>query len=143
LLVVSFMLVDASFNAITSDVIGAAIEVHRMVGPGLLESTYLECLAFELGARRLHFSTQRVVPIVYKGMTLGTAYRVDLVVEDLVIVEVKSVATLLPLHQAQLLTYLGLTGCPAPAGLLINFNSAKLVDGVKRLINPRAEAPRR
>jgi|SRR5687768_8805800 len=135
------MLVNTSFNSITSGVIGAAIEVHRALGPGLLESTYIPCLQFELVARRLRFVTQQVVPITYKGRTLDTTYRMDLIVEDLVIVEVKSVAALLPVHQAQVLTYMALTGCPA--GLLINFNVAKLVDGVKRLINPRADTARR
>jgi len=135
------MLVEAPFNAITGEVIGAAIEVHRALGPGLLESTYMPCLQSELSARSLRFVTQRVVPIIYKERTLDTVYRVDLIVEDLVVVEVKSVTALLPVHQAQVLTYMRLTGCPA--GLLINFNVAKLVDGVKRLINPRAETPRR
>ena len=135
------MLVEAPFNAITGEVIGAAIEVHRALGPGLLESTYMPCLQSELSTRSLRFVTQRVVPIIYKERTLDTVYRVDLIVEDLVVVEVKSVAALLPVHQAQVLTYMRLTGCPA--GLLINFNVAKLVDGVKRLINPRAETPRR
>ena len=128
------MLIDATFNSITGQIIGAAIEVHRAVGPGLLESTYMPCLQFELAARNLRFVAERAVPIVYKGMTLDTSYRVDLVVEDLVVVEVKSVALLLPVHQAQVLTYMSLTKCPA--GLLINFNVAKLIDGVKRLINP-------
>jgi GxxExxY protein len=135
------MLVEAQFNSITRDVVGAAIEVHRTLGAGLLESIYMECLQFEVAARQRRFVTQRVIPIVYKGTTLGSAYRIDLIVEDLVIVEVKSVAALLPVHQAQVLTYMGLTGCPA--GLLINFNTAKLVDGVKRLINPRADTARR
>ena len=97
----------------------------------------MPCLQLELGARSLRFVTQRVVPIVYRERVLDTVYRVDLIVEDVAVVEVKSVAALLPVHQAQVLTYMRLTGCPA--GLLINFNSAKLVDGVKRLINPRAE----
>ncbi len=132
------MLVDATFNGITAHIIGSAIEVHRTLGPGLLESTYMPCLQFELTARQLRFVTQRTVPIVYKGMALNTTYRIDLLVEDLVVVEVKSVDRLLPVHQAQVLTYLGLTDCPA--GLLINFNVPKLIDGVKRLINPRARA---
>ena len=137
LLVASDMLAEAPFNAVTREVIGAAIEVHRALGPGLLESAYMPCLQLELGAPSLRFVTQRVVPIVYKERVLETACRIDLIVEDVVVVEVKSVAGLLPVHQAQVLTYMRLTGCPA--GLLINFNSAKLVDGVKRLINTRAE----
>ena len=130
------MLAAGRFNAITSEIIGAAIEVHRTVGPGLLESTYAPCMHFELRARRLRFATQQAVPIVYKSVRLDTSYRVDLIVEDLVVVELKSVDRLLSVHEAQVLTYLGLTGCPA--GLLINFNVPKLIDGVKRLLNPRA-----
>ena len=126
------MLVDAPFNSITSEIIGSAIEVHRALGPGLLESAYMPCLQYELALRRLRFVAQRAVPIVYKGMAIDTSYRVDLIVEDLVVVELKSVDRLLPVHQAQVLTYLRLTKCPA--GLLINFNVPKLLDGVKRLI---------
>jgi GxxExxY protein len=129
------MLVDAEFNTVTRDVIGAGIEVHRIVGPGLLESTYLQCLQYELAERKLQFITQQAMPIVYKGITLTTRYRIDLIVEGTVVVEVKSVENLLPVHQAQVLTYLNLTGCPA--GLLINFNVPRLVDGVKRLIASR------
>lgn len=101
----------------------------------MLESTYLRCLLFELAARNLRFAAERVIPVVYKGIDLGTTYRIDLLVEDIVVVEVKSVERLLPVYQAQVLTYMGLIGCPA--GLLINFNVGKLVDGVKRLANPR------
>ena len=84
--------------------------------------------------RRLRYVTQHTLPIVYKGRTLDTSYRVDLIVEDCVVVEVKSVATILPVHRAQVLTYLRLTGCPA--GLLINFHVAKLMDGVRRVMSP-------
>jgi GxxExxY protein len=131
------MLFEASFNDITHQVLSAAIEVHRTLGPGLLESTYMPCVQYELAARKLRFVTQRAVPIVYKGMRLDAGYRIDLIVEDLVVVELKTVAALLPVHQAQVLTYLSLTGCPA--GLLINFNVPKLMDGVKRVINRRGE----
>src|SRR5262249_9149577 len=128
-------------NRITGQIIGAAIEVHRILGPGLLESTYLPCLLFELGARRLRYVVEHSVPVVYKGITLESRYRVDLIVEEQVVVEIKSVDLLTPLHQSQVLTYLALTGCPA--GLLINFNVPKLTDGVKRLIRPqRAEGER-
>ena len=89
------MLVDATFNVITAQIIGAAIEVHRTLGPGLLESTYMPCLQCELTARKLRFVTQRAVPIVYKGMALDATYRIDLLVEDLVVVELKSVDRLL------------------------------------------------
>jgi GxxExxY protein len=131
------MRVDVStFNNITHEILGAAIEVHRTLGPGLLESTYMPCLQFELKARKLRFVAQRAIPIVYKGIMLEASYRIDLIVEDLVVVEVKSVAVLMPVFEAQVLTYLHLTHCPA--GLLINFNVSRLMDGVKRLINPRA-----
>ena len=129
------MLIEAEFNEVTRLVLAGAIEVHRTLGPGLLESVYAPCLHYRAGGvRKLRFVTQRSIPIIYKGMTLDAGYRVDLIVEDLVVVELKSAATLLPVHQAQVLTYMGLTGCPA--GLLINFNVARLMDGVKRLINP-------
>ena len=128
------MLIDAPFNTITGEILSAAIEVHRTLGPGLLESTYSGCLQFELTARKLRFATQRAIPIVYKGMQLDTSYRVDLIVEDLVVVETKAVTTLLKVHEAQVLTYMKLTDCPA--GLLINFNVPRLMDGVKRLLLP-------
>jgi GxxExxY protein len=129
------MLIDAPFNPVTHDIIGAAIEVHRVLGPGLLESAYIRCLQYELTARRIRFVTQRQLPIVYKGIVLDASYRLDFVVEDLVVVEIKSATALLPVHEAQLLTYLNLSA--RPAGLLINFNVSKLVDGVKRVINPK------
>jgi len=129
------MLADVAFNGITQQIISAGIDVHRTLGPGLLESAYMPCLQYELALRKLRFVTERPVPIVYKGITLDTRYRIDLIVEDTVVVEVKSVEQLMSVHQAQVLTYLRLTGCPA--GLLINFNVAKLIEGVKRLIHPR------
>ena len=136
------MLAETPFNDITEKIIGAAIEVHRTLGPGLLESTYMPCLEFELAARKLQFMRGSTTRVVYKGIALDTAYRVDLLVEDLVIVELKSVEVMLPVHSSQVLTYLKLTGCPA--GLLINFNVSKLTDGVRRLINPHpTERPRR
>src|SRR4051794_7263083 len=133
------MLDDDNFTELTGRIIGAAIEVHRTLGPGLLESTYFPCLQFELAARNLRFVTQHSVPIIYKGLTIDQRYRVDLIVEDLVIVEIKSIERLLPVHQAQVLTYLKVTGCPG--GLLINFNVDKLMNGVKRVVNMRARAP--
>jgi GxxExxY protein len=129
------MLVTAAFNDVTSEIIGAAIEVHRNLGPGLLESTYMTCLEYETTTRRLHYVRQRLVPVVYKDTTLEASYRLDLVVEGLVVVEVKSVEHLLPVHQSQVLTYLHLTGCPA--GLLINFNVPRLTEALKRLLNAR------
>jgi GxxExxY protein len=129
------MLIEASVNATTGEILAAAIEVHRTLGPGLLESTYSQCLQFELTARKLRYVAQHTIPIVYKGQPLDAGYRADLVVEDCVVVEVKSVAAILAVHQAQLLTYMRLSGCPA--GLLINFNVARLMDGVRRLLAPR------
>ena len=132
------MTVDPSaYNDVTGQILAAAIEVHRTLGPGLLESVYVECLQLELTARSLRFVRQRRVPVVYKGTELDARYYVDMIVEDLVVVEIKSVATLLPVHLAQTLTYMQLTLCPV--GLLMNFNVPRLVDGVKRLLNPRAE----
>jgi GxxExxY protein len=128
------------FNGITRRILAGAIEVHRTLGPGLLESIYAACLRYELDAQGLRFVAERAVPIVYKGMSTGESYRVDLVVENVVVVEVKSLAAVLPVHQSQVLTYMGLTDCPA--GLLINFNVPRLMDGVKRLINPRASESR-
>jgi GxxExxY protein len=127
-------MLTASFNAVTSEIIGAAIEVHRILGPGLLESLYLQCLQLELTQRGQSYMAQVVVPIAYKGKDLGTCHRLDLIVDERVVVEVKSVDVVAPVHRAQLLTYLKLTS--SPVGLLINFNEARLVDGVHRVINP-------
>ena len=129
------MLVEATFNRTTHEIIGAAIEVHRNLGPGLLESVYMPCLQYELATRKLRFVAERSIPIIYKEMQLDAKYRIDLLVEDVVIVEVKSIDCVMEIHKAQVLTYMRLTGCPA--GLLINFNVAKLIDGVTRLIETR------
>jgi GxxExxY protein len=128
---------DARLNALTHKILGAAIEVHRVLGPGLLESIYLACFEFELSQAGLAFVKQQSVPIIYKSQHLSCAYRVDLVVEDLVIVEVKAVEALLPVFEAQLLTYLRLKECPL--GLLINFNVSRLMQGVKRCIHPKMQ----
>jgi GxxExxY protein len=124
--------VDPKVNEITSAVIGAAIEVHRALGPGLLESAYQACLSYELRVSGKRFEKQKALPLLYKGMNLDCGYRLDFVVDDLVIVEVKCVEALAPIHRAQLLTYLRLTGCPI--GLLINFNVPVLKDGVQRVV---------
>ena len=122
-------------NPITSEIIKAAVEVHRGLGPGLLESVYLVCLLRELQTTSLKVEAQKALPVVYKDVKLDCGFRLDLVVEAKVIVEVKSLAQVAPVHRAQLLTYLVLTGCPA--GLLINFNVAVLKDGVTRVLNTR------
>jgi GxxExxY protein len=119
-------------NELSRQVIVAAIEVHRELGPGLLESTYEECLAHEFHLRNVPFERQKVVPVAYKGLTLDCGFRVDLLVDGLVVVELKAVDRLAGIHEAQLLTYLKLTGCKL--GLLMNFNVTLLRDGIKRLV---------
>ncbi len=111
-------------------VIGAAIDVHRKIGPGLLEAVYEECLACELDMRGIAYTRQVLLPLVYKGITIDCHYKIDLVVENRLIVEIKAVEHVTPLHGAQVLTYLRLSGCDL--GLLINFNSVVLKDGVRR-----------
>jgi GxxExxY protein len=118
-------------SALTGDIIGAAIEVHKALGPGLLESAYEECLCRELELRGISFKRQQTLPVLYKGLRLDCGYRVDLVVEESVIVELKACDELLAVHQAQLLTYLKLTGLKV--GLLINFNVPVLKNGIRRL----------
>ncbi len=120
-------------NRVSNLVIGACIEVHRTLGPGLLESAYEECVAHELDLRGIAYVRQRPLRVEYKGIFLEAAYRLDLVVADNVIVELKAVDALLPVHQAQILTYLKLTGLTL--GLLINFNLPILRDGIKRVAN--------
>ena len=120
-------------NGITESIIGAAIQVHRTLGPGLLESAYEACLAFELGKRGLRVEQQKPLPLIYEEVKLDCGYRMDLVVEGLVVVEVKSVDGVAPIHEAQVITYLKLSGCKlAP---LINFNVTMLKDGIRRFIN--------
>ena len=121
---------------VTELVIGAAIEVHRALGPGLLESAYEECLCVELRDRGLAFERQRGLSLEYKSARLGTVYFLDLIVDNCVVVELKSVASLQPIHDAQLLTYLRLSG--VDVGLLINFNVRLLTQGVRRLIRKGA-----
>jgi GxxExxY protein len=119
-------------NKITEQIIGAAIDVHRALGPGLLESTYEECIAFELMERGLNVERQKELPVTYKGVRLDCGYRIDLLVEGKVIVELKAVESLQPIHEAQVLTYLKLSG--HKVALLINFNVKILKDGVRRLV---------
>ncbi len=112
---------------LTEKVIGAAIEVHRELGPGLLESAYEECLCHELHLRRISFNRQVPLPVEYKGSNLDCGYRIDVIVEDKLVLELKSVEHVLPVHEAQLLTYLKLTG--KRVGLIINFHVTTLVRG--------------
>jgi GxxExxY protein len=116
----------------TNPIIGAAIEVHRHLGPGLLESAYEECLCHELHLLGLGFERQVALPVSYKGLQLDCGYRIDLIVEREVILELKSVEKILPVHEAQLLTYLKLAG--KHVGLLINFNTPLLTQGIVRRI---------
>jgi GxxExxY protein len=120
-------------NEITEKIIGCAIKVHKSLGPGLLESTYEVCLVHELTKLGIKVVAQVALPVVYDGIKLDAGYRIDVLVEDLVIVELKTVERILPVHEAQLLSYLKLSG--KKLGLLINFNVARLTDGVRRLIN--------
>ncbi|MBS4065644.1 MAG: GxxExxY protein [Chitinophagaceae bacterium] len=119
-------------NKITELVIGCAIEVHRELGPGLLESTYEACFAYELQKAGLNFRKQLGLPLVYKEIKLEEGYRLDIIVENRVVVEIKAVEAINDIHIAQTLTYLKLTG--AEVALIINFNVLKLTDGIKRLV---------
>jgi GxxExxY protein len=120
-------------DQLTRRIIGAAIEVHKVLGPGLLESAYEACLAFELRALGYKVEEQKPLPVIYKDVKLECGYRLDLVVEDVVIVEVKAVEKLAPIHDAQLLSYLKLSG--KRVGLLMNFHVRVLKDGLKRIVN--------
>ena len=122
-------------NQRTEQIIGAAIEVHREKGPGLLESVYEGCLSFELESIRLHVARQIAIPLVYKDVVLDTSFRADLIVESRVLVELKAIETVLPVHKAQLLSYIRETG--HEIGLLINFHVPKLVEGLTRMVNDR------
>jgi GxxExxY protein len=119
-------------NEITEAVIGAAIEVHRAIGPGLLESAYVQCLCYELALRKIPFELERPLPVIYKGLKLDCGYRVDMVVAGAVVVEVKSVERMAPVFESQLLTYLRLGAWKA--GLLINFNVPVLREGIVRRV---------
>jgi len=120
-------------DLITGQIIGAAIEAHRHLGPGLLESAYEACLAFELSDRGFKIEQQKPLPVIYRDIKLDCGYRLDLIVEDLVIVEIKAVEHLLPIHDAQLLSYLRLSH--RNVGLLINFHVSLLKNGIKRLVH--------
>jgi len=122
-----------SFNELTERVIGACIEIHRTLGPGLLESAYEECICHELSRAGIKFERQKPLPVHYKEVRLDCGYRLDLVIEQKLIVELKAVESLMPIHAAQLLTYLKLSGLTL--GLLINFNVPVLKSGIKRIAN--------
>jgi len=119
-------------GGLSGEVIGAAIEVHKQLGPGLLESAYEECLCRELELRGKLYERQKPLPLVYKGLSLDCGYRIDLLVEGGLVVEIKSVDALAPIHEAQLLTYMKLA--KVKVGLLINFNSRVVKDGIKRFV---------
>lgn len=123
----------SELNKISENIIKKSIEIHRELGPGLLESTYETCLVYELSSLGLKVEQQKALPVVYKTVKLDAGYRIDLLVENSVILELKTVERLLPVHQAQLLSYLKLSGLHL--GLLINFNETILKKGIKRLVN--------
>ena len=127
------MLAQQDDDRLTERVIGFAIEVHRQLGPGLLESAYEECLCYELREGGLGFRRQVPLPVAYKSIRLDCGYRIDVVVEEQVILELKTVERLMPIHDAQLLTYMKLSG--RPTGLLLNFHSAVLKDGIRRMMS--------
>ncbi len=121
-----------SLNEITRTVIGAAIAVHRELGPGLLESAYEACLAYELSDFGLKIERQKALPVKYRGVSLDCGYRIDLLVEDKVVVELKALEKFEKIHEAQVLSYLKLAGCKV--GLLINFNVRVLKNGIRRIV---------
>jgi len=128
---------SSDLNGTTHGIIAAAIEVHRHLGPGLLESAYQECVCYELSRMGLAFTREVHLPLSYKGLQLDCSYRVDLLVEDAVVVELKSIEQILRIHSAQLLTYL--RASHKQVGLLINFNVLVLKDGIKRIVNDYTE----
>lgn len=119
-------------DSITEKIIGAAIEVHKSLGPGLLESVYETCLCHELGLLGLAFERQKALPVVYKNIRLDTGLRIDMVVNNVVVVELKCVEHIAPVHESQLLTYMRLSGLTT--GLLLNFYTPRMIDGIKRMV---------
>ena len=124
----------AGCEELTGRIIGCAVAVHRFFGAGLLESVYEESLVIELKTNGLRVNRECSIPLIYRGHQIGTTFRPDCIVEETVLVEVKAVSELAPIHNAQVITYLKLTGCPV--GLLINFNSPLVTDGIRRLDHP-------
>lgn len=120
-------------NSLTEKIIGCSIEVHKGIGPGLLESAYEECLCYELAQNGLEFKRQVDLPVVYKGVSLACGYKLDIIVEGLVILEIKAVDRLIAIHEAQLLSYLRMLDMRV--GLLLNFHASVLKDGIKRIVN--------
>lgn len=127
-------------NQMTEDIIGAAIEVHRTLGPGMLESAYEACVGFEIAQRGRKVTRQVPMPLIYKGVKLECGYRLDMLVDELVIVEIKTVEAITDVHKAQVLSYLKITGLPV--GLLINFNVKLLKSGITRIVNDFPESQR-
>jgi GxxExxY protein len=122
---------------IATEIVDAVIKVHKMLGPGLLESAYQQCLAYELRKRGLHVETQVILPLMYDGQNIDAGYRIDMLVEDVIIIENKVIEQLLPIHQAQLLTYLKLRDCRI--GFLLNWNVVLMKNGIKRMVNRLGE----
>jgi GxxExxY protein len=127
------MIEKQELNELTDKIIGAAVEVHRELGPGLMESAYEACLFFELEKAGLKVYRQKALPVIYKSIRVDCGYRLDLLVEDKVVVELKSIEALLPIHKAQMISYLRISGCKV--GLLINFNVTLLKNGIRRIVN--------
>jgi GxxExxY protein len=125
-----------TINGITSRIIKCAIEAHRTIGAGLLENVYASCLAHEMTLQGLRFERECMYPVIYRGVILSCSYKIDLLIEDLVVVELKSVETVLPVHRAQLLTEMKLANMPA--GLLLNFKVPMMKEGITRLLNREA-----
>jgi len=120
------------FDELSNKVIGCALEVHKALGPGLMESVYEKCLSYELAKAGLKYETQKAMPVIYKGIKIDCGFRIDILVEGKLIVELKSVDKVLPIHQSQVLTYMKLAGIST--GLLLNFNVTKLKDGIQRFV---------
>ncbi len=120
------------FDNLSNKIIGLAIEVHKELGPGLLENTYKQCFAYELSQSQINFQMEVELPVVYKKINISCGYRIDLLIEDTIIIELKSVEKLLPIHKAQLLTYMKLAD--KSIGLLMNFNTKILKEGIKRFV---------
>lgn len=131
---------EERLNKITETIIGVAINIHRSLGPGLLESSYEACMVYDLSEAGLKVEQQKSLPVAYRGVKLECGYRLDLMIENEVIVEIKSIEKLLPVHKVQLMSYLKLSGCKV--GLLINFNVEILKEGIQRVVNNFPDSPR-